>query len=133
MVLLNWWARADVKTARSALFWAIVGICGLFALVLMAAGKGFFAVLPAGFAAWRMFGQRSWDKVRGTGTRQPQSRSGGMSEEEALDVLGLEKGASEEEIQAAYRKLMAQVHPDKGGNDYLAAKINEAKQTLLGR
>lgn len=134
MVLLNWWANADVKSARSALFWAIVGICALFALVLFAAGKGFFAVIPAGFAAWRMLGQKGWEKVKSAGGGQAASRNrGSMNEDEALDVLGLEKGASEQDIQAAYRKLMAQVHPDKGGNDYLASKINEAKQTLLGR
>ncbi|MBM3555328.1 MAG: molecular chaperone DnaJ [Alphaproteobacteria bacterium] len=58
--------------------------------------------------------------------------SGRMSRDEALSLLGLAEGASVEEIRAAHRRLMQQVHPDKGGSDYLAAKINAAKDVLLG-
>ncbi len=56
-----------------------------------------------------------------------------MSHEEAASVLGLGVDAEAEEIRAAHRKLIAQIHPDKGGTDYLAAKINEARDLLLGR
>ncbi len=63
----------------------------------------------------------------------PRSRNdSAMSRAEAYRVLGLEEGASEEEIRAAHRKLILQNHPDKGGTSYLAAKINEAKDMLLG-
>jgi curved DNA-binding protein CbpA len=54
-----------------------------------------------------------------------------MSRAEALKVLGLQEGASEDEIRAAHRRLIVQTHPDKGGTSYLAAKINEAKDVLL--
>lgn len=63
---------------------------------------------------------------------QPRSRNSAMSRAEALKVLGLEEGATEEDIRAAHKKLMMQNHPDRGGSDYLASKINEAKDVLLG-
>ncbi len=50
-----------------------------------------------------------------------------------MKVLGLEEGATEEQIRAAHKRLMLQIHPDKGGTSYLAAKINEAKDVLLRR
>ncbi len=72
-----------------------------------------------------------WRSTSDGGGRAPTG-SGSMSRDEALEILGLESGASAEAIKAAHRRLMAQVHPDKGGSTYLAAKINEARDLLLG-
>lgn len=56
----------------------------------------------------------------------------GMNRREALAVLGLTEDATDEDIIKAHRHLMQKMHPDRGGNDYLASKINEAKDFLLG-
>jgi len=54
-----------------------------------------------------------------------------MPRAEALQLLGLEPGATRDEINAAHRRLILQNHPDKGGTSYLAARINEAREVLL--
>ena len=62
-----------------------------------------------------------------TGTDDGQEK---MTEIEAAAILGVGPDANVDEITAAYKKLISQMHPDVGGTDYLAAKINEARAVL---
>jgi hypothetical protein len=78
------------------------------------------------FPAWRQDAQG--DAARGQ--RRPAA-SGKMTDEEAYQILGLQPGAGKDEIGRAHRALMKKLHPDQGGSTYLAARVNEAKDTLL--
>ncbi len=104
-------------------------------LALLAAGGAWYLLLGSP-PPW----QRGFPGAGGAGQGPNQAggraqppRSSAMSRSEALSVLGLKEGASEEEIRAAHKRLIVQTHPDKGGTNYLAAKINEAKDVLLRR
>jgi DnaJ-domain-containing protein 1 len=78
---------------------------------------------------WREHAQG--DAAAGGG-RRPSS-GGKMTKEEAYQILGIQPGASAEDISRAHRSLMKKLHPDQGGTTYLAARVNEAKDVLLRR
>ena len=84
------------------------------------------------FEAWLDRSKAGWREAWQAGPRGNAGMpSGAMSRAEALAVLGLREGATEDDIRAAHRRLMKEFHPDRGGSDYLATKINQAKDVLL--
>jgi hypothetical protein len=78
------------------------------------------------FPAWRQHAQGD----AAGGQRRAATRSK-MTDEEAYQILGLQPGAGRDDIARAHRALMKKLHPDQGGSTYLAARVNEAKDTLL--
>jgi hypothetical protein len=96
------------------------------------------AYLDRRFPDWREPGSRDAGGGR-TGGGWGGGRQGGapagddMDEAEALQILGLEPGAAPDEIRQAHRRLMAKLHPDSGGSNFLASQINRAKDLLLGK
>jgi DnaJ domain len=90
------------------------------------------AYLDRAHPDWRdeLAGERTSTGTGGGGTRPS---SGDMGVEEAYAILGLSPGADPEAIKEAHRRLMVKLHPDHGGSDYLATKINRARDVLLHR
>ena len=81
------------------------------------------------FPAWR---ENAHDTAAGGRREEGRAASSGkMTAEEAYQILGLKPGAGRDEISRAHRGLMKKLHPDQGGSTYLAARVNEAKDTLL--
>jgi DnaJ-class molecular chaperone with C-terminal Zn finger domain len=61
----------------------------------------------------------------------PPPSFGNPGRDEALQILGLSDNPSREEIIAAHRRLINKLHPDRGGSDFLAARVNQARDILL--
>ncbi len=79
----------------------------------------------------RVYGEEWKTTASADGGRESQPGRASMTPEEAYAVLALAPGASKDQIIAAHRRLILRFHPDRGGSDYLAAKINQAKDLLL--
>ena len=140
--------RASITTIKSLLAW-IAALGGItLALLLILTGREGIAL-----GALVMFGPLIWQRWKayraslGSGPKRQQQAGGsaggssqrppprrpaaGMTPEEAYQVLGLHPGATEAEIRAAHHRLMRSAHPDSGGSDWLATRINLARDVLL--
>jgi len=135
--------RASVTTIKSLVAW-IAALGGIsLALLLILSGRGGVALGaltlfgPLIYQRWRAYRMGQGNSQQqyqsgGAGQLPPRRRAGAMTPEEAYQVLGLQPGATEAEIRAAHHRLMRTAHPDSGGSDWLATRINLARDVLLG-
>lgn len=132
MSALGAFSRADIASIKQLGLW-VVAIGGLLlAVLLLFTGRGataIVALVALGPLVWSWLGETRPRRPAGPPPRRSTTR---MSREEAYQVLGLVPGASEADIRAAHRRLMRAAHPDAGGSDWLAARVNEARDVLLG-
>jgi len=101
------------------------------------------AYLDRRHPTWRDDMARASGKEDGGGTGQDDAGSGAnrgsrtgaratsMTVAEAFEVLGLRRDADRDAVLSAHKSMMLKYHPDRGGSDYFAAKLNEAKSVLL--
>ena len=124
--------KADVKSLKSLGAW-VLALGGLsLALMLILTGRGGIAI-----GAALLFGPLLWQQWKGAHgsnpfTAPPPRPGGSMSRAEAFEVLGLRPNATKADIREAHRRLMMAAHPDHGGSDWLATRINQARDVLLG-
>ncbi len=147
ILLMRWLSLSKPGQAKRALTWGLVSIVVLTAAFLAMtgrlawAGAALSALIPwamrgmQAHALWRQFKSYTGGASKSSSGQQAPPRPGQqrMSSEEAYAVLGLKPGASSDEIQIAYKRLIQKMHPDAGGSDALAAQINQARDVLMGK
>jgi len=146
LILWHKITKASDEERKKLIFWSIIGgvVCmlGLLAVtghlnIITAAIAGLIALLPRAMQLLKYlpFISRLYQQGK-QGTQQAQTPpprgKQTMGVDEAMEVLGLKPGHTKEDVVQAHRRMMQKVHPDRGGSDYLAAQINQAKETLLG-
>lgn len=118
-----------VLTATGRVHWVMAALAAMLPFVKILFGL-LLRALPF-LQVWMKHRQpNSGTSNAGQSNNPPQAHTE-LSEEEAWQVLGLEPNASREDIVLAHKRLIQKLHPDRGGNDYLAAKLNTARDLLL--
>jgi len=146
VALLMWFKikKAKAEEKKKLVVWTVISIVIAVLGILAITGKlnvitaligGLIALIPKAMHLLRYlplinrFRQQASQK---SGQKQASTNKAAMSKEQACEILGIKLGCSKDEIIIAHRRMMQKVHPDRGGSDFLAAQINQAKDTLLG-
>ncbi len=129
-------SAASVTTIKALVAW-VAALAGLsLAGLLLLTGRGGAAIgglMLAGPLVWNWWKQNAAPPGLGAAGQAGPRRSGGkMSRKEALEILGLTDPVSDADVRAAWVRLMRVSHPDGGGSDWLASRVNQAKDVLLG-
>jgi len=132
LVVMNWLSRIAPEHVVPAMALAVGCFLVVLGGFLTFTGKLVFGIpaLLGSLAAFRKYQQA---RTAGQTAGGPARAGGQMGRDEAYDVLGLKPGANRDEVQKAYKHLMQKLHPDKEGTEYLAQKLNQARDTLLGK
>jgi DnaJ family protein C protein 19 len=140
-LIRDWVLRVHPAALARSARWLGLAALVLAGLWLVMTGKmaGLFAI-AAGLAPWigrAMKAHALWRMVRGWRSRSapppPSSPPAvSMSKDEARQVLGVGPNDDVETIRAAHRRLMQANHPDRGGSTWIAARLNQARDVLLG-
>lgn len=122
------------RTLRLAALAALFLLALMVGVIFIFAGRYGLAAPAGAVALWVMRAYLLTRQIRGGSQSQnttQRDRATPMSRAEALEVLGLNEGADTEAIEEAYKTLIKKNHPDQGGTDWLASRLNEARSILL--
>lgn len=113
----------------SAFFMTALFFVLTIALLFMAVTGRLPAAIALVVAIWPL--ALAWWKSKQSRKPAAGPKPGPMTRNEAFEILGLGESATPEDIEEAYKRLMMKVHPDLQGSDWMAAKLNEARDLLL--
>ena len=127
MAAMGMFSRAQVTSIKQFGAWA-AALGGLsLGVLLLLTGHGVTAI-----SALLLLGPLVWQWMAPNAIPRRPGGTSRMSRAEALEILGLPPAASDADIKAAHVRLMRAAHPDAGGSDWLATRINQARDVLLG-
>ncbi len=134
LLVMNWLAKVAPQHISTLMELAVGSFLLVLGVFLALTGKVAFAIpaLLGSLVAFRKYQQSRLPGEDRTGEKK-STATGAMSRDEAYKVLGLKPGASREEVRTAYKKFMLKMHPDVEGSEYLAQKINQARDLLLDK